>query len=275
MSKLGNEDYVAFLDESGEFGKSDLQVVSGVLIPARWLRSAERRWMDFIRDSLGSSSGKVEVKSRELLRGENASLHAQKALLEKGWPALSAKAAGRLFYRDALEHIATIEEIRVLTVGLPTRHPAEAYRLWFWMMYALLVERPKSPRPRLPLTVIDGEDTSFRRAHELVAHRFYRSFPHCQPYVTRGKGWFIGGSVLQESQLHPFVQMADLVAGAARHAMTKRKGTKGWYDKHLVAHAHTQRKTTIEVSGHALSQLKARSRNDACGSGWKDAQVLR
>ena len=151
MSKLGNEDYVAFLDESGEFGKSDLQVVSGVLIPARWLRSAERRWMDFIRDSLGSSSGKVEVKSRELLRGENASLHAQKALLEKGWPALSAKAAGRLFYRDALEHIATIEEIRVLTVGLPTRHPAEAYRLWFWMMYALLVERPKSPRPRLPL----------------------------------------------------------------------------------------------------------------------------
>jgi hypothetical protein len=180
-----------------------------------------------------------------------------------------------MFYRDALEHIATIEEVRVLTVGLPTRHPVEAYRLWFWMMYALLVERSKSPRPRLPLTVIDGEDASFRRAHDLVAHRFYRSFPHCQPYVARGSGWFIGGSVLQQSHLHPFVQMADLVAGAARHSMAKRKGTKDWYAKHLVAHAHTKRKTPIEVSGHALSQLKERSRNDACGSGWKSAQVLR
>jgi hypothetical protein len=158
MSKLRNEDYVAFLDESGESG---LQVVAGVLIPARWLRSAERRWRDFVRDGLGSPSGRVEVKSRELIRGQGASLHAQRALLEKGWPPHSAQAAGRRFYRDALEHIATIEEIRVLTVGLPTKHPIETYRLWFWMMNALLVERPKGPRPRLPLTVIDGEDMSF------------------------------------------------------------------------------------------------------------------
>jgi len=175
MSKLRNEDYVAFLDESGE---SALQVVSGVLIPARWLRSAERRWRDFVRDGLGSPSGRLEVKGRELIRGKGASLHAQSALLERGWAPLSAPAAGRRFYRDALEHIATIEEVRILTVGLPTKHPIEVYRLWFWMMYALLVERPKGPRPRLPLTVIDGEDMSFRAAQDLVAHRFYRAFPH-------------------------------------------------------------------------------------------------
>jgi len=69
--------------------------------------------------------------------------------------------------------------------------------------------------------------------------------------------------------------MADLVAGAGRHAIAKREPFAGWYDKHLVKHASETRKQAIEVSGHALSQLKGRSRNDACGSGWKDAQVLR
>lgn len=272
MSRLRNEDYVAFLDESGESG---LQVVSGVLIPARWLRSAERRWRDFVRDGLGSASGRLEVKGRELVKGQGASLHAQNALLERGWAPLSARAAGRRFYRDALEHIATIEEVRILTVGLPTEYPLETYRLWFWVMYALLVERPRAPRPRLPLTVIDGEDMSFRMAQDLVAHRFYRAFPHCQPYVARGKGWFVGGSVLQSSRLHPFIQMADLVAGAARHAMAGRRPYGTWYGTHLVDHASHQRRKSIDVSGHALSQLKKRSRRDACGSGWKDAHVLR
>ena len=157
-----------------------------------------------------------------------------------------AKAAGRRFYRDALEHIATIEEVRILTVGLPTRYPVDTYRLWFWMMYALLVERPQGPRPRLPLTIIDGEDMSFRGAQDLVAHRFYRSFP-CQPYVAKGRGWFVGGSALQNSHLHPFVQMADLVAGAGRHALAKREPISGWYDKHLVKHASKTRKQAIEV----------------------------
>ncbi len=63
---LRNEDYVAYLDESGS---DTLQVVAGVLIPARWLRPAEYRWREFIRDAMGSSSGRTEVKSRELLRG--------------------------------------------------------------------------------------------------------------------------------------------------------------------------------------------------------------
>jgi len=81
--------------------------------------------------------------------------------------------------------------------------------------------------------------------------------------------------VLQSSRLHPFIQMADLVAGAARHAMAGRKPYGAWYEKHLVDHANHQRKKAIEVSGHAFSQLKKRSRTDACGSGWKGAQVLR
>lgn len=39
-ARLRNEDYIAFLDESEQ---DKLQVVAGVLIPARWLRPAERR----------------------------------------------------------------------------------------------------------------------------------------------------------------------------------------------------------------------------------------
>lgn len=81
MPGLRNEDYVAFLDESGETG---LQIVAGVMIPARWLRSAERRWHDFIRDRLGSSSGRTEVKSRELVKGQGVSIHAQNRILASG-----------------------------------------------------------------------------------------------------------------------------------------------------------------------------------------------
>jgi hypothetical protein len=102
---LRNEDYVAFLDESGETG---LEIVSGVLIPARWLRPAERRWRAFVHDRLGSGSGRTEVKGRDLLRGKGASLHAQEEALAAENGPLSARAAGRQFYRDALEHVAGI-----------------------------------------------------------------------------------------------------------------------------------------------------------------------
>ena len=173
---------------------------------------------------------------------------------ESSGPSMSARAAGRMFYRDALEHNAIIHEVRVLAVGLPTRHPLEVYRLWFWMACALLVENSRAPRPRLPLAVIDGEDASFRRAHDLVAHRFYHAFPRCQPYVGKGAQWFVGGSVHQESHLHPFVQMADLVAGAARHSIVGRKQVGSWYGKHLAG------KQPIDVSSQALSQIKRRSR---------------
>ena len=125
---LRNEDYVAFLDESGE---DDLQVVAGVFIPARWLRSAERRWRDFVRDHLGSPSGRREVKGRDLVRGRGEAIHAQARLLRGGAPPLTAEAARRRFYCDALQHIASIAEVRVLVVGLKTRRPVHVYRLWF------------------------------------------------------------------------------------------------------------------------------------------------
>jgi hypothetical protein len=266
---LRNEDYVAFLDESGT---GRLQVVSGVLIPVRWLRPAEHRWRAFIQTELGSKSGRTEVKSRELMHGEGVSLHAQKAMLVSGHPPLTAKAAGRQFFRRALEHIAGIAEVRILTVALPTTHPIEVYRIWFWMAYAALVERRRAPRPRLPLVVIDGEDASFRQAQDLVAYRFYRQFPRCQPYVAAGSKWFVGGAVLQDSKLHPFVQMADLVAGAGRLAISGRKGSSRWYETHLRNHGE-ERGRDVDVSAHALALLKRRSRTDACGSGWPNARL--
>jgi hypothetical protein len=264
---LRNEDYVAFLDESGENG---LQVVSGVLIPARWLRSAERRWRDFVRDHLGSRSGRAEVKGYDLVKGKGVALHAQSTLLSNGWAPLSARAAGRQFYAEALEHIATVNEVRTLTVGLPTKYPLEVYRLWYWMAYCLLVELPKAPRPRIPLIAIDGQDATFRGAQDLIAYRFYRAFPRAQPYVSAGSRWFVGGAVHQDSKLHPFIQMADLTAGAARHSIAQRKPYRHWYDKHLVGHAKSIGRD-IDVSRHALAQLKKRSRKDSCKSGWPNA----
>jgi len=263
---LRDEDYVAYLDESGEDG---LQVVAGLLIPARWLRGGERRWRDFVRGELDSRSGKLEVKGRDLLAGRSASLQAQHVQLAHGH-SMSARAAGRTFYRDALEHIALINQLRVLAVGLPTRYPLSVYRLWFWMANALLVERPRAPRPKLSLVVIDGEDASFRGAQDLVAHRFYKAFPKCQPYVVRGSQWFIGGSVHQDSSLHPFIQMADLVAGAARHSIVGRQPQGEWYREHLIGRARRARRR-IDASNHALSRLRRLSPSDSCGSGWRDA----
>jgi len=267
--RLRNEDYVAFLDESGD---SDFQIVAGVLIPARWLRPAERRWKDFIRDKLGSNSGRTEVKARELARGEGAAFHAQRVLANRGLN-FSARAAGRHFYREALEHIATITEVRVLAVGLRTPQALHVYRLWFWLMYAALVEKPRAPRPRLPMAVIDGEDASFRQAQDLVAWRFYRQFPHCQPYVGRGQQWFVGGALHQDSQLHPFIQMADLVAWAARSSISQNRQFHDWYQLYLVDHAAAMRPIgrDIDISRDARRQLRRRSRHDACGSGWPDA----
>lgn len=117
-----------------------------------------------------------------------------------------------------------------MAVGLRTKYPREAYRLWFWVMYAALIAKPRAPRPRLPIVVIDGQDNSFREAHDLVAHRFYKSFWRRQPYIDRGKPWFLGGSLHHKSEFLPFIQMADLVANASRHAITNRPPYRSWYD---------------------------------------------
>jgi hypothetical protein len=270
---LRDEDYIAFVDESIQPGIPGLTVVAGILIPARLLRSAERRWRDFITDRLGSRSGRREVKGNELIKGHGAAKHAQAMLLAEGWPALSAKGAGHQFYREALEHIASVTEVRILTVGLRTTSGVEAYRLWFWMSNVLLVERPRAPRPRLPLIVIDGRNTALRSAHDLVAWRFYKAFPRCQPYVGGGSRWFVGGSVLQDSVLSPFIQMADLVAGAGRLAIAQNTPEQAWYKDHLLRPAGRMGRT-IDVSKHARSELRRRSRQDSCGSGWKDALLV-
>lgn len=269
MSGLRNEDYVAFLDESGETG---LIVVSGVLIPARWLRPAERRWRDFVRDHAGSRSGRTEVKSRELLKGQGLSLHVQARMLQGGWPAISATGAGRQFYRDALEHIAKTREVRILSVGLDTPYAWEVSRLWFWLAFAALAERPTTPRPRLPISVIDGQDAAFRNAHDLVAYRFYRAFRGRRYYTAHPRAWFIGGSLHQDSALLPFVQAADLVAAAARHAIRKRKGVGTWYDTHLRQCA-MQSGREIDLSAHALKRLRRLDPKDRWGSGHFAAEV--
>jgi hypothetical protein len=264
---------VAFVDESIQPGADGFTMVAGLLIPARLLRSAERRWRDFITDRLGSRSGRREIKSKDLIAGHGAAKNAQKRLLASGAPPISALGAGRQFYREALHHIASLTEIRVLTIGRPTTKAVDAYHLWFWMCNVLLVERPRAPRPRLPLIVIDGRDTNLRNAQDLVAWRFYKAFPRCQPYVARGSNWFVGGSVLQDSVLSPFIQMADLVAGAARLAVLDREIERDWYRQDLVQYARDMGRT-IDVSNRARSKLRERSRADACGSGWKEALLV-
>lgn len=159
-----------------------------------------------------------------------------------------------------------------MAVGLPTKRPREVYHLWFWMAFAMLTERQRAPRPRLPLTVIDGEDASFRRAHDLTAFRFYRAFPRCQPYVAKGSQWFVGGSVHQDSALHPFVQTADLVAGAARYAIRDKAPANSWFHEHL-AGPNVAPGRSIDVSPHALERLKTLSPTDTIESGWRNARI--
>lgn len=270
-ARLRNEDYVAFLDESAQ---DKLQVVAGVLIPARWLRPAERRWKDFVRDHVGSRSGRTELKSRNLLKGKGgAALHAQARILESGGDSLSIQSAAWQLYRDALQHIARTSELRVLTVALEAKRALPAYRLWHAMAYAALVQRPHAPRPRLPLTVIDGEDAAFRAAHDLMAYRFYRQFAGHQPYIAAGTEWFVGGSVHQDSALHPFVQSADLVAGAARVALLGSQPQGSWYSTYLQDSSH-QLGRDVDVSAYALKCLKALDPDDLCASDWARAQLV-
>lgn len=272
LAMLRNEDYVAFLDESGEPG---LQVVGGLLVPARWLRSAERRWADFIRHNTGSISGRAEVHATDLYSGRGLSLHAQAAQLAATGTHRSAKAAGRTLYRDILEHVAGIAEVRVIAVGMNARRANDVYRLWYWMTYSALIVRPRAPRPRLAMVVIDGEDAAYRRSQDLVAHRFYSHFSGRQPYLRRGRSWFVGGAVHQQSELLPFIQMADVVTNSARHAIAGNSRARSWFDTHLRQHAlNLTPRRDVDVSAHALAQLRRRSPADGCGSGHAQALLV-
>lgn len=214
------------------------------------------------------------MKSRKLLKGKGgAALHAQARILESGGAPLSIQSAGWQLYRDALQHIARTSELRVLTVALQAKRPLPAYRLWHAMAYAALVQRAHPPRPRLPLTIIDGEDAAFRGAHDLMAYRFYRHFAGHQPYIAAGPEWFVGGSAHQDSALHPFVQTADLVAGAARVALLGSQPPSTWYATYLQDSSKTHGRD-VDISAYALDSLKSLDPNDLCASGWAGARIV-
>lgn len=266
---LRAEDYVAFVDESTRPDPlHPLTVVSGILIPARWLRPAERRWEAFIRNEVGRPSGIAEFHAHDLLAGKGLARDIAKQQLASRGLHKSAKGAAHDFYKQALEHIALIAEARVLVVGSRTVFAEETYRLWYWLLYASLVQRANHPRPRMAMIVIDGQDRGFRRAQDLIAYRFYRQFPLIQPYVGAGNEWFIGGSALQESHLHPFIQMTDLICGVARRSLEANPKFTSWYPDHLREYA-IARGRDVDCSNAALACLQAL--DPAGATGWNDA----
>jgi len=269
---LRDEDYVAFVDESTRPDPlNPLTVVSGVLIPSRWLRPAERRWEQFIRSEVGRESGIAEFKAHDLLAGKGLAIDIAKHQREEKGFHKSAKGAAHDFYKLALEHIALIAEARVLAVGSKTLVPEETYRLWYWLLYATLVQRADHPRPRISMIIIDGQDRGFRRAQDLIAYRFYRRFPNVQPYVAAGNEWFIGGSALHESHLHPFIQFADLICGVARRNLEGNPKFASWYPVHIRDYA-SARGREVDCSPAALACLE---RLDPAGAtGWKDALLV-
>lgn len=252
--QLRNEDYVAFLDESGN---DDLKIVAGVLIPARWMRSTESRWDHFVRDR--GLQGQGELKAWKLVSGRGlARILGERVPRPAGLSKRDHYAAcGRQAYVDVLRLIGSLTEVRVAVVGVPSAQALDAYRLWYWMACAGLTTRPRSPRPRLPVIVIDGQDQGIRRAHRGVTGDFYWRCRGRQPYVAGGRPWFMGGAVLQDSVALPFMQMADLVAYAAFQAIDKaasRAFMHSWYEEHLLGAAAAKRRP-IDVSRHFLEEL--------------------
>ena len=254
--RLRNEDYVAFVDESGD---DKLTVISGVMLPARWVRATEARWEAFLRSH--GIYGRGELKAWKLTTGRGVAQDMAHRLQRPSGDSMSthAKRCGQEAYIDALRLIGTFTELRVATVGVPTGRPIDAYRVWNWMLCAGLTTRPRSPRPRVPVIVIDGQDQGIRRALRGVVGDFYWRCNRRQPYVSAGKAWFIGGATLHDSATLPFIQMADLVAHAAYQAI-KRKPERAfmhhWYGEHLLGTARA-RGREIDVSESMLQELSA------------------
>lgn len=250
------EDYVAFLDESGD---DDLQVVSGIFVPARWMRSAHT-FLDDVRATEGLRHPE-ELKAAELATGRGFAWEQAKKLhrpagLSK-WN--HAKQTGQDIYTRVLGHVARINGLRVLTLGLRTHYPTEAYRLWFWAACAGLTSFPRHRRrPRVSMLVIDGQDQGLLRVQRGVVKDFYASCRGRQSYLRAGRAWFMGGAVLHESHSLPFIQITDLVAHAAFQAIVAnpdRIFMHGWYENEFRAVAR-QRNRVIDISDVCLAELR-------------------
>jgi hypothetical protein len=248
------EDYVVFLDESGN---DTLQVVAGVFIPVRWTRPASV-YLDDFRATEGVRQPE-ELKAAELATGRGVARRIA-AVRPRGSgikPRAHELQIGHDIYTRALATAGYLNRMQVVCIGVPTRVPAEAYRLWFWAVCAGLTASRGPTRPRVSLVVIDGEDQGFLRVQRGVVKDFYLANRRRQSYVGPGTEWFIGGAVLHESHSLPFVQMADLVAHAAFQNLLgnpKRAFMHTWYEDHLRTPARLRHRR-IDVSAFCLAEL--------------------
>lgn len=250
------EDYVVFLDESGD---DDLQVVAGIFVPARWMRSAHT-FLDDVRATEGFKKPD-ELKAAQLATGRGFAWQRAETLQRP--PGLSksnhAKQTGCDIYTRVLGHVARINGLRVLTVGLRTRFPTEAYRLWFWAACAGLTSFPRHRRrPHVSMLIIDGQDQGLLRVQRGVVKDFYLSCRGRQSYLRAGRAWFMGGAVLHESHSLPFVQVTDLVAHAAFQtilANPQRAFMHRWYEDEFRGAAR-QRSRLIDVSDFCIAELR-------------------
>jgi hypothetical protein len=250
------EDYVAFIDESGD---GTLQVVSGLFVPARWMRSAYTL-LDDVRATEGFRHPD-ELKAAELATGRGFAWERAETLPRPIGVSKSnhAKQTGCDIYTRVLRHVARINGLRVLSIGLRTRFPIEAYRLWFWAACAGLTAFPRGRRrPQVSILVIDGQDQGFLRVQRGVVKDFYKSCKGRQSYVGPGKAWFMGGAVLHESHSLPYIQVTDLVAHAAFQAVRgnpDRAYMQPWYEDEFRAPARARRRI-IDVSDFCLAELR-------------------
>ena len=245
-----------FVDESGD---EKLTVISGVMVPARWVRATEARWEAFLRSH--GIYGKGELKAWKLTTGRGVAQDIARRTEHPSGESFSthAKSCGHNAYIEALRLIGTLTEMRIATIAVPTGRPIDAFRVWNWMLCAGLTTRPRSPRPRVAMIVIDGDDQGIRRVLRGVVGDFYWRCHQRQPYVTGGKAWFVGGATLHDSATLPFIQMADLVAHAAYQSIShkpERAFMHDWYTKHLLGPARAKGRE-IDVSEFLLKELLA------------------
>ncbi|MGH3431058.1 MAG: DUF3800 domain-containing protein [Mycobacteriales bacterium] len=248
-----HEDYIVFMDESGD---DDLQVVTGLFVPVRWMRSAYQL-LDDIRATEGFKVPE-EMKASVLATGrgfawQRAQTTARPAFVSKRDHALKT---GCDIYTRVLGKVAGLNGLRVVSLGLQTPFPQEVYRLWFWALCAGLTSYTIK-RPRVSMIVIDGQDQGLLRSHRGIVKDFYGRNKGRQWYLKPGRAWFIGGAVLHDSRALPFIQMADLVAHAAFQTILqnpKRAYMHGWYDQSFCRIA-ANRNRQIEASRFVLHEL--------------------